>query len=532
MSHVLIQFSQLFISYDSLPIFENISLSIHYGEVLALIGENGSGKTTLLNILGGNMLPSSGTVQKSPHLTIGFLPQEIHFDNVERTAREYIENSRLKKLELEMALCLESPNLLQKWEKLHEEYEKLSGYNQTPLEKVLHGLKIESSILDIPLTHLSSGQKVRLAIAKTLIENPDLLLLDEPTNHLDKEMLNWFQEFLKNRKGASIIVSHDRQFLNNTCNHLMEICQHKLHCYGGNYEFYLKEKKRRQERELEAFLEQEEAVFQLKQKIKAYTFSKRKPSAPSDQNIMAYNYRGENHQKSQQHNINVLKNRLAELEETALSNPQKKNIKGLQFPSAPLSSHIAIECIHITKSFGHKILFSNYSKQIHKGDRIIITGPNGCGKTMLLRCIAGEVSLDAGIIRKAPTAKISYMDQEIAKLPPHATPLEYFYDRFNLDEPSIRKEIHKAALDSSELLKKPFYTLSVGQRKRLVILLLILEKPNVLLLDEPTNHLDLLTLEAFEKALLDFDGAILAISHDSTFINKIANETWDMNQFL
>ena len=193
-----------------------------------------------------------------------------------------------------------------------------------------------------------------------------------------------------------------------------------------------------------------------------------------------------------------------------------------------VSHDVAIELEHVSKAFGEKRLFSGFTKMICKGDRIVLTGPNGAGKTTLLRCIAGLLPVDAGQIRYAPTAKIAYLDQEVELLPMEQTPLQYFESKFNLSEEELRRELHKTAIGGSELLSRPFFTLSVGQRKRLMLLSLILEKPNVLLLDEPTNHLDLLTLEAFETAILNFEGVVLAISHDSTFIEKIAIQEWKL----
>jgi ATPase subunit of ABC transporter with duplicated ATPase domains len=244
---------------------------------------------------------------------------------------------------------------------------------------------------------------------------------------------------------------------------------------------------------------------------------------------MAYDKRGEKHQKSVQRTLNELKERLQEIEAHPLSHPKPKSVTGLRFISTPLASKVAIEFRGVTKSFGERVLFSDLSKTVCKGDRMILMGPNGSGKTTLLRCAYGLESIDAGAITCAPTAKIAYLDQEVEMLPMDKTALEQFEGRFNLSEENLRKELHKAALGGSELLCRPFGSMSVGQRKRLMLLCLILEKPNILLLDEPTNHLDLLTLEAFEKALLNFEGAILAVSHDQTFIGKIATEVWSLS---
>lgn len=530
MSRLLIQFSHLSKSFGSFLLFDDISLSISQGEVFALIGENGAGKTTLLQVLAGSSLPEAGHLSRAPHLTTGFLPQEVSLPSSDITARVYIEEGPLSELERRMSACLDDPDRLAEWSELHERYEQLGGYQRMPIEKVLKGLKLDASLLDFPMTTLSSGQRVRVALAKALIENPDLLLLDEPTNHLDREMLNWLEGMLRIREGATIIISHDRKFLNATCSRLIEIKNGKLTCYGGNYDFYLEEQERLLERQMKAFEAQEEERALLKQKIKALTFSKGKASPSKDRNIMAYDRRGEKHQKSLQRNLDVLKARLAEIETNPLLHPKPKSIKGLRLLPISLASTIAIELEEVSKAFGERRLFSGFTKMICKGDRIVLTGPNGSGKTTLLRCIAGLLPIDAGQIRCAQSAKIAYLDQEVELLPMEQTPLQYFESRFSLSEEEFRKELHKAAIGGAELLNRPFSTLSVGQRKRLMLLSLILEKPNVLLLDEPTNHLDFLTLEAFETALLNFEGAILAISHDSTFIEKIATQEWALQE--
>lgn len=525
MSQLLVQFTHLFKSFGLISLFEDISLSINQGDVFALIGENGAGKTTLLKLLTKAILPDQGEFSTAPNLTIGFLPQEVVVQDPTITVRDFIEEGHLSELERGMAAALEKDQLTE-WAELHEKYEHLEGYRRVPIEKVLTGLKLKTPLLDLPLINLSSGQRIRVALAKALIENPDLLLLDEPTNHLDAEMLEWLENTLMARVGATVIVSHDRKFINATCNHVIELERGKLNCYGGNYDFYLAERERLIERQIKAYEAQEEERSSFKQKIKAMTFSKGKPSPPSDRNIMAYDYRGGNHQKSEARRLDALKARLAEIETNPIQHPRPKSITGLRFTPTSLASAVAVELKDTTKAFGTKVLFSHFSKRLFKGDRIVLTGPNGSGKTTLLKCIAGKIPVDSGQIRIAPTVKIAYLDQEIEELPMAQTPLEYFESRFQLSEEALRRELHKAALGGADLIRRPFGSLSVGQRKRLMLLSIILEKPNVLLLDEPTNHLDFLTLEAFETAILNFEGAILAVSHDSTFIEKIATQEW------
>lgn len=396
MSRLLIQFTHLYKSFDSFSLFNDISLSINQGEIFALIGENGAGKTTLLQLLTGAVLADVGHFSKSPHLSIGFLPQEISLHSADGTARAYIEEGILSELESQMTACLDDPERLAEWSELHERYEQHGGYQRMPIEKILHGLKLNVSLLDLPMRSLSSGQRVRIALAKALVDNPDLLLLDEPTNHLDLEMFNWLEETLRAREGATIIVSHDRKFLNATCNRLIEIKNGTLTCYGGNYNFYLQERERLLDKQMKEYEAQEEERMLLKQKIKASTFSKGKAAPSKDGNVMAYDKRGEKHQKSRQRNLDVWKARLSEIEARPLLHPKPKSIKGLRFEPVSLASSWAIELKGLTKTFNAKTLFRGFNNVICRGDRIALTGLNGSGKTTLLRCIAGLLPVDAG----------------------------------------------------------------------------------------------------------------------------------------
>lgn len=526
MSQLLIQFTHLFHTFVPCSLFEDISLSIHRGEVFALIGENGAGKTTLLKLLTGELMPDQGSITRTANMTIGFLPQEIYVDS-SITAREYLQNRKLAVLKQTMDACLE--DRIEKWAELHAQYEELGGYEQIPLEKVVNGLKLKPELLDLPMRYLSSGQRVRIALARALMDNPDLLLLDEPTNHLDADMLRWLTQFLATRKGATVIVSHDRKFMNASCNRVLEIKEGKLTFYGGNYDFYLTEKQRFLEQQLKEYDLWKEDKRLLKQKIQAMTFAKGKAPAPKDRNIMAYDYRGGNHQKSEARKIDILKDRLAELEKYHLQHPKPKSVTGLRFVKTALASECVIELEGMTKAYGDKVLFSNMNCSLCKGDRIALVGPNGTGKTTFIRCVAGLVPLDSGQVKRAPTAKIAYLDQEVGMLPLDKTPLEYFGGHYLLSEETLRKEQHKAGLGmDGELIHRSFGSLSTGQRKRFALLSLVLEKPNVLLLDEPTNHLDLGTLESLEIALLQFEGAILFVSHDGMLREKIATQIWEL----
>ncbi|CRX37684.1 ribosomal protection-like ABC-F family protein [Estrella lausannensis] len=526
MQHLLIQLIAISKTFATRSLFDALTFSVHAGDCIALVGANGTGKTSLLKILGGILEPDSGTLEKKESLTVDYLPQEVAADTGPLTVREYLEEGPLTKLSEEMERCLEDPDRLEEWERLHELFEKQGGYCRQPLESVLDGLHIDLDLLERPFSTLSGGQRVRVALAKTLRGDPDLLLLDEPTNHLDPASTDWLRKRLKTRRGATIVVSHDRSFLNEACNRLAELEEGRLISYSGTYDDYLEEKERRLQQKIKAYEEQEEERKALIREIKAVTFSSPKATPPKDSNKMGYDHRGGNFQKSQQRNISMLKGKLQAIEESPMKHPRPKGITGLYFEPCCLKSEVALEFSAISKTFEGREVFKDFSGTLVRKGRVLMQGPNGSGKTTLLKMAAGELLPDDGAVYFSSGSKIAYLDQEAERIPLHETPAAYFQKCFRLDEEGLLRELGKADLGGFELIRRPFYTLSVGQRKRMMLLSLILERPNILLLDEPTNHLDLKTLEALEKALLAFEGALLAVSHDATFIKKIALETW------
>jgi ATP-binding cassette, subfamily F, member 3 len=522
MSQLLIYLHNIFKSFGPKKIFDGISLSVSRGECFALVGENGSGKTTLLRLLASVDTPDDGVIERAKELSIGYLCQEASTDSLMRTVREYLFNS-LHQIEQKMESLqdrLDDPTILEEWAALHGEFERRGGYRST-LDEMVNGLSLQID-LDRSLETLSCGERRRIDLAKVLLDNPDLLLLDEPTNHLDSDSIIWLKEHLRQRKGATIIVSHDRRFINDTCNRLIELKNQQLTRFGGNYDFYVKECNRLIEQQIRAFEEQQEERSSLVQQIRATTFSKGKPSPPKDRNIMAYDRWGEHHQRSVKHRLDQMKERLEKIDADLVIHPRPKSITGIVFHDSSFSAPIAIEWEHLSKSFDGKVVFEDQTNALQSNERLVLTGPNGSGKTTLFKCFLKQLIPDAGTIRINPSVRIGYLDQDGEMLPEDQTPLEYFSREFGLNETLLRSELHKTGLDGSDLLLLPFKRMSSGQRKRLMILSLILTKPNVILLDEPTNHLDLLTLEALETALMNFSGAILAISHDATFAEKIA----------
>jgi ATPase subunit of ABC transporter with duplicated ATPase domains len=527
MSQTAVQLVNLHKSFNTNLLFDDISMSINKKDCIALIGENGAGKSTLLKILSKEESQDEGQIFYAPGLRIGFLRQQIDIVDPSLTVRGFIESKELKVLEISMQEKLEA-GLLLEWADLHEEYERLGGYQRVPIEKVLNGLKLADVVLDTPMNCLSSGEKVRVALAKCLIDNPDLLLLDEPTNHLDQQMLDYLKTMLLQRQGATLIVSHDRAFLNATCNNLIELHRGKLIRYKGNYNAYLIEKEQNIQRQIQRFEEQAEEKRILKEKIKAMHFSKKAGAVISDRDVLGYNNRGSNHEKSVSRRLNDLKMKLEKLELNPIAHPRAKSITGLLFSNNPTPPGILFELQQIQKSYDSKMLFSNFSKQVYPKQRIIITGKNGAGKSTLLKIIQGLIQPDSGRVRYSEGVKIALLEQEMDPSFGGQSVVNYFCDRFSLLKEDLVRKLHQLALAEGSIIHQPINCLSEGQKKRLMLLDIILQNPNVLLLDEPTNHLDLTTLEALENAINHFEGAVIAVSHDTTFINKIGGEKWNL----
>lgn len=520
MSLSLVYLKKISKSFGPKKLLDAISLPISKGECFALIGENGSGKTTLLRLIAGLDVQDSGVIERCKNLSIGFLSQELSSESLKQTVRDYLF-SHLRKIENEMTTLqdkLDDPTILERWSELHEEFVHRGGYRTSKEESTLAGIDMSMSVEE-----LSSGERRRLELTKALLYDPDLLLLDEPTNHLDDKGIKWLKEELQKRDGATIIVSHDRKFLNETCNRLIELRNKQITRFGGSYDFYLGERKRLIDQQIKAFEEQEKERATLIQQIRAMTYSRGKPSRPKDRDVMAYDKRGEYCQQSVQHKLDQLKERLKRIENNLLVHPKPRSVTGIVFHDSSFSAPVAIKWENLSKSFDEKTVFSGQTGELFGKERLIVTGPNGSGKTTFMKCLLQHLTPDSGNVYINPSVRIGYLDQEGESLPLEQNALGYFSEKFGLDETGLRSELHKTGLSGGEnLFRIPFGFMSAGQRKRLMILSLVLSKPNVLLLDEPTNHLDLLTLEALEQALLGFSGAVLAISHDETFIEKIA----------
>lgn len=375
---------------------------------------------------------------------------------------------------------------------------------------------------------LSRGQERRLILEALFLQEPELLILDEPTNHLDDDNIQWLEEALLRYRGACFIISHDRTFINNSATHIVELSgqSHKLAHFGGNYDFYLKERKNQLQIALKAYEEQKEEKKRLKAFIKEKTFSKPRIRTCKDKNKMSYDKRGERFVQSQSKIVRQAHQRLDEIEDNPLTHPLPKANIGWHFCPQELRCEAAITLEGICKSFDKQQLLDNVDLVISSRERLIITGANGSGKTTLLKIIMGEILADSGKRKIAPSVNVGYLEQNFDSLP-QGSVHDILGRRFCLSTEEAAIELHKIGLAPYDAQIENY---SIGQKRRLQLLFLKIQRCNVLLLDEPTNHIDLLTLEELEEAFLSFAGAIIAVTHDKRFINRIGSKIWSVEK--
>ncbi len=539
MSYQLLKLSDVSKAYGPKEILQHVSLTISHGDRLAIIGENGVGKSTLARLITRIEFPDSGVIETAEALRIGYLPQEVEGSGKECTVGEFLvgrcHSLRIRMEALEAGLANKEVSeevqrrLLGEWERCHEELQAAGGYDSGHRCKiVLGGLGLSGMDCSMPMAKISGGERSKVAFARLLLESPDLLVLDEPTNHLDIKAVEWLESFLSGYRGAVLMITHDRTFLNRVCNRLAELSPtaHQLTLYTGNYDAFLEEKKRERERKLCEFVQWNEEKKALRQLIRAKSFAEAKPPPPKDGNTMAYDSRGEHFLRSKSRILRQAKGRLEELEAEKLTHPIPKAYRGIYFEPLELCSTVAIEAIGVSKSYEGRTLFTEVSFELQKKARIVLQGDNGCGKTTLMNVILGAVPLDGGRVKTAPSVKIGYLDQNLEMFPSEGTVGETLMGAFTISEGRVQEELHKTGLADAGLLRKTIGTLSLGQKKRLLLLYLMLSKCNVLFLDEPTNHLDLTILESLEAALKTFQGAVFAVSHDRRFIERVATDVW------
>ena len=514
---MLLNVEHLYKYFNGQALLKDINLTVEDREAVGLIGVNGCGKSTLLNIITGSegydKTPEGlGSVNIAGKASIGFLRQNSGL-NSELTIGEEMKNAfaplletldKMKVLEKKMADGGDIDSISHEYAELSSYFEARDGYRiDVKIKQVLNGMGFGSTPTDRVISTLSGGEKTRLALAKLLLEEPNLLILDEPTNHLDFETLMWLEDYLKGYKGAIIIVSHDRYFLNKVCTRICEIEQGRLTSYRGDYSSYLVQKKMNSERQLKEYEAQQKEIAKLEDYVA-------KNLVRASTSKMA---------KSRQHMLD----RIERIDKPLMYTKPPK-IK-LEYDIEPTKDIVrVVDCpLVVGEGADKKVLIKSLTMNVRRGEHVAIIGANGIGKTSILKLIQGIIPHEGGNISWGGNVKISYFEQEHAILDPRKTVLEEIMDRYPRLSEQQARSVLGAVLLTGESVFKPISVLSGGERAKLCFAIMALNRGNVLVLDEPTNHLDLNTKEVLEDALAEFGGTIILVSHDRYLLNKVAS---------
>jgi macrolide transport system ATP-binding/permease protein len=534
--------NNLFKSYGPATVLVDISFGMNLGERVGLIGANGSGKSTLLKVIAGIESADSGQVSHSSSVRVGYLPQavsDIGGRTIGSLLTEAVEEireveSRLQQLEAIMASDDGDrfPETLPEYSRLSDQYEKLGGNDiNEAIEKTIAGLGIASIDRSRTINSLSGGEKTRLSLAITLLPSPNLLLLDEPTNNLDFQSLEWLERYLTRHKGAVLIASHDRQFLNNVVNVVFELDEysHRLKRYSGNYDDYTTVRETEKIKWEEDYRRQQEEIKGLRKTIGSMNpANKRKPKIARDGDKFVPHFKEQRVQLAVSRAVRNAEERLSRIEIDPVPKPPKPLLFKPADKLQPIRSSQVIMVNHVNKSYGIKSVLHKIEFSIGRDVRIVITGPNGSGKSTLLKLIAGKENADSGQVTFSPGVRIGFLPQEPEMDDPKQSILEYIRRGLVGYEEDFVFDLVTCGLFRYEELKKSLGQLSMGQVRKLQIARVIAEEPNVLILDEPTNHVSLDVLESFERALAVFEGPILSVSHDRRYIEKFGKVVWEL----
>ncbi|MDT2834795.1 ABC-F family ATP-binding cassette domain-containing protein [Vagococcus carniphilus] len=518
---ILLQANQIARLFGDEVLFENMQLEVQDRSRIALVGRNGAGKSTLLKILAGIEEPDKGTISKTKDLTMGYLDQHTGLESTKTiweemlTVFEPIQKMEKRLRQLESQIADEQiqadekryQQVLVEYDRLQHEFNDLNGYGyESEIKSVLHGFRFEEDYLDHLISNLSGGQKTRLALAKLLLEKPDLLILDEPTNHLDIETLSWLENYLKNYRGALLMVSHDRYFLDKIVEEVYEISRRKMSHYKGNYSRYLDQKAERLEREWKEYEKQQVEISKL-------------------EDFVARNLvRASTTKRAQSR-----RKQLEKMDRIERPQGDEKSAHFL-FGIERQSGREVLEVEEAAVGYNQTVLCEPIDFQIRKQEAIALVGPNGVGKSTLLKSIIGDIPFVKGKSKVGHHVSIGYYDQEQANLNSQQSVLEELWSEHRTTSEKDIRTVLGSFLFSGEDVKKTIPLLSGGEKARVALAKLSMNRDNFLILDEPTNHLDIDSKEVLENALIDYEGTLLFVSHDRYFINRIATSVLELSE--
>ncbi|MBE6610877.1 MAG: ABC-F type ribosomal protection protein [Ruminococcaceae bacterium] len=512
---IAISLSDVSLEFGTDVILDNVSFSLNEGDKLGIVGVNGAGKSTLFKIITGEYTATAGSVYISKDKTVGILEQNTGLEGDSTVLGEMLasfasliaDEERLEMLQAALEKTPADEELIRSYTSLADRFKRAGGYEfRSRCKGILKNLGFDERFHDLKISGLSGGQKTRLALARQLITSPDILMLDEPTNHLDIETLAWLEDFLASYRGTLLVISHDRWFLDKVTTKTLEIENTHAELYGGNYTRYVQLKAENREIRERQYKNQQKEIA----RIEAYIEQQRRWNR--ERNIIA----AESRQKALDRMVKI---------ERPEDLPEKIR---LTFQKSGESGNDVLTVKNLTKSYPDKPLFSDVSFLVKKHDHLFIAGPNGCGKSTMIKILADKLDADAGNFEYGYNVSIGYYDQENQNLDPENTVLDELWDCYeNLTQTEIRSALALFLFKGDDIEKK-VSVLSGGEKARLTLCKLILSKMNLLILDEPTNHLDINSREALEGALANFDGTIIAVSHDRYFISKLATRVLDL----
>ena len=512
----MLNISNLTIRLGGNDIIRHVSFQLNPGDKTGLIGRNGVGKSTLLKAINGDIEPAEGQIDILKGHKIGYLRQDMDFESgttvLQETYKAFDElkqiEKRLSELENELAVRTDFESdsymqLLDDYHRLQEKFRVAGGYHyKGETEKILKGLGFTAADFQKPVETFSGGWRMRIELAKILLQNNDILLLDEPTNHLDIESILWFENFLKNYKGILLLVSHDQMFLDNVTNRTIELTRHKIYDFPKPYSAFLKIKSELLEKQRQAAKNQEKQIKETERLIEKFRYKATKASFAQS-----------------------LIKKLEKMERIVMDEVDEKTMN-IRFPVAQPSGKIVFEIEHLYKNYGEKEVLKDINLIIAKGERLAFVGQNGTGKTTLAKILVGELEATNGTVKTGHNVKIGYFAQNQSEyLDPKLTIFETLEAASNDTNRAKVRDILGAFLFSGDDVHKKVRVLSGGERNRLALAVMMMQSFNVLIMDEPTNHLDIHSKNVLQQALLTFDGTLIIVSHDRHFLQGLSDKT-------